>query len=131
MSYGRAGRFGVGVPQSNPTVEPEMAVLMPRHARLHVTRLTSGPAQPQGRLRAYLEDLGPTLRSYDGMKLEAFGFGCTGSSYFLGPEREAQILAACERAFGYPIVTAADAIVWMLERLGARRIAMLAPYPPA
>ena len=130
-TYGGAGRFGVGVPQSNPTVEAEFGVLLPRTASLHVTRLTSRAEDPIARLRAYLTDLAHYLEAYDGLKLAAFAFACTGSSYLVGKEEEAEIVAACAARFGYPIAPAADSIVWALEKLNARRIAVIAPYPAA
>ncbi|MEZ6022146.1 MAG: hypothetical protein R3C16_01745 [Hyphomonadaceae bacterium] len=131
MRYGTTGAFGVATPQSNPTVEPEFGVLMPRTARVHTTRLISDAADPLERLRIYLRELERTLRSYDGMKFSAFGFACTGSSYLLGHEAEAAIVTKCAETFGYPVVTAADAIVWMLGKLNAKKVVVLAPYPEA
>jgi maleate isomerase len=130
-AYGAAGRFGVGVPQSNPTVEPELGVLMPRRAALYATRLTSGEVEPQARLRAYIDAIETSLSTYDGLPLSAFGFACTGSSYLVGAEAERGIVEAASRRFGYPVLTAADAIVWAMARIGARRIAVIAPYPDA
>lgn len=128
-AYGALGAFGLGTPQSNPTVEPELGVLMPRQAALYGSRLTSRETDPMARLNAYLVDVGKTLETYDNMQLAAFGFACTGSSYLVGREVERAITEAAQDRFGYPIITAADAIVWGLERIGAKRIAMIAPYP--
>ncbi len=130
-SYASLGRFGVGVPQSNPTVEAELGVLLPRTASLHVTRLTSSAADPLDRLRRYLADLPIYLKDFDGLKLAAFAFACTGSSYLLGVDEEAKIAESCAAKFGYPIALAADSIVWALEKLNARNIAVIAPYPAA
>lgn len=130
-AYGSLGRYGVGTPQANPTVEVEFATLLPRAAALFATRLTSGVVDPLARLEDYLVRLDDYLASYDVLALDAFGFACTGSSYLLGREREAQIVEACAAGRGYPVITAADAIVWALDRLGAKRIAILAPYPAA
>lgn len=127
--YGSLGRYGVGTPQANPTVEVEFASLLPRAASLFTTRLTSRVTDPLDRLRDYLWRLDDYLGGYDVLSLDAFGFACTGSSYLLGRDREAVIAEACAKGRGYPVVTAADAIVWALDRLGARRIAILAPYP--
>jgi maleate isomerase len=129
--YGAAGHFGVGVPQSNPTVEPEIGLLLPRAACLSATRLTSSEPNPLDRLRAYIDDLDTYLERFDAMKLDAFGFACTGSSYLLGAAREQEITERCEEKFGYPVLAAADSIVWMLNRLGVSKVAMLAPYPTA
>lgn len=128
-TYASLGRFGVGVPQSNPTVEAEFGILLPRTASLHVTRLTSQAETPLDRLRAYLVDLPRHLEAYDGLSLGAFAFACTGSSYLLGAEEEAKIAETCALRFGYPIALAADSIVWALKKLNAKNVAVIAPYP--
>ncbi|MBT9470531.1 MAG: hypothetical protein V4514_10145 [Pseudomonadota bacterium] len=127
--YGSLGRYGVGTPQANPTVEVEFTTLLPRAAALYTTRLTSPVVDSLGRLEDYLVRLDDYLASYDLLQLDAFGFACTGASYLVGRERELEIIEACSAARGYPVITAADAIVWALEKLGARRVAVLAPYP--
>ncbi|WP_409020605.1 hypothetical protein [Brevundimonas vesicularis] len=130
-AYGHLGWFGIGSPQSNPTVEPELSILMPRQTALYGTRLTSAETDPLARLKAYLVNLETTLETYDNMALSAFAFGCTGSSYLLGREAELSITESASVRFGYPVITAANAIVWGLERIGAKRIAIIAPYPEA
>ncbi|MEO8751127.1 MAG: hypothetical protein ABI624_00455 [Casimicrobiaceae bacterium] len=129
MSYGSAGRFGIGTPQANPTVEAEMGILLPRNCTLSVTRLTSVATDPLQRLHDYLSQLKQSLRSYDTLRPDAFGFACTGSSYLLGAAEERRLVGTASSAGGYPVETAARAIIWALERLRARRIALVAPYP--
>jgi maleate isomerase len=129
--YGAAGHIGVGTPQANPTVEAEFGILLPRACSLHVARMTSGAAEPEQRLRDYLDRLDDWLATYDELRPDVFGFACTGSSYLAGPEAERRITDEAARRRGYPVETAARAIVWGLERLGVRRIALVAPYPPA
>lgn len=127
--YGRAGRIGIGTPQANPTVETEFSILMPPRAALSVTRLTSTAPAPAGRLREYLIRLEDSLAAFDTLKMDVFGFACTASSYLVDRDQEAAVYAACEARFGYPVLGAADAIAWALDRLGAQRIALLSPYP--
>lgn len=129
MEYGRVGRIGIGTPQANPTVEAELAILLPRACSLHVTRLTSTALAPEQRLEDYLTGLETYLATYDTLRPDVFGFACTASSYLLGAEAEQRIIAAAADRYGYPVETAARAIVWGLERIGARRIAVIAPYP--
>lgn len=127
--YGRAGIVGIGTPQANPTVEAEMRILLPPPVAMAVVRLTSQSHNPLFRLRVYLERLEETLPQYDTLRPAAFGFACTGSSYLVGAQREAEIAAELLDRFGYPLVTATAAIAWQLQRRGARRIALASPYP--
>jgi maleate isomerase len=129
--YGSLGRIGVGTPQANPTVEAEMAILLPRACTLHVARLTSCAESADSRLRAYLLGLHEYLATYDTFRPDVFGFACTGSSYLLGAHEEQRLLATAKARFNYPIETAARSIVWSLERMQARRIALVAAYPAA
>ncbi|MBB5707047.1 hypothetical protein [Sphingopyxis panaciterrulae] len=126
--YGRAGIIGIGTPQANPTVEAEMRILLPQNALLQTTRLASSAPESLDRLREYLWSLPDALARYDTLRPTVFGFGCTGSSYLMPPGFQAAMLTSLEARFGYPIVTATDAIAWHLRALGARRIALASPY---
>jgi maleate isomerase len=127
--YGSRGVVGIGVPQANPTVEQEMWALRPPGVSLVTVRLCSTAPDTRGRLEEYLRQLGDSLRQFDELGLDAFGFACTGSTYLLGHEAERQHVAALEDAVGYPIITAAAAIEEALVELDAHRIAIIAPYP--
>ncbi len=127
--YGARGVLGVGTPQANPTVEPEIAALMPGGVNLQATRLTSPVQDSRDRLIDYIENLGAAPGTFDVMRLDAFGFGCTGSSYLIGAAREAEIVAAAEQECGYPIITSAMAVCAGLKHLGVRRVALASPYP--
>ena len=127
--YGAGGWVGVGVPQANPTVEAEMRRLMPAGAEILTARLASRAPTSVERLIDYYDRLDDTLDSYDVLRPDVFGFACTGSSYLVGAEREAEIVADAEARLGCPFVTAAQAILDALEALGVRRIGLLAPYP--
>ena len=129
--YGSAGRVVVATPQANPTVESEFGIMLPRRVSLHVTRLQSRAADSAGRLVEYLEKLDSSIASLDSFRPDAFGFACTGSSYLVGEGEEDEIVARAEARSGLRIDTATAAIRWMLAHLGARRIALLSPYPEA
>ena len=78
---------------------------------------------------AYLTELPQTLERFDVLPLDGFAFACTGSSYLAGAEVENEIVETIARARVYRVITATAAIREELERLGARSIAILAPYP--
>lgn len=127
--YGALGRFGLLTPQANPTVEPEFRRLMPDAAELFVARLTCRGDDPRARLTAYLEHLPQTLTQYDTLRLDAVAFACTGSTYLLGAARERQVLESARDVVGAPVESAAGAILDALERIRARRIFIVSPYP--
>ncbi len=127
--YGRCGRIAVATPQANPTVEPEFSILLPRSASLHVTRLRSMSPDAATRLVDYLEHIEDSIAAFDSFRPDAFGFACTGSSYLVGAAREAELIAAVHARTGLHVDTATAAIAWSLDRIGARRIALVSPYP--
>jgi len=129
--YGRDGIVGIGTPQANPTVEAEMRVLLPSAVLPVTVRLTSCAADPAERLCEYLRALPDTMQCFDTLKLAAFGFACTGSSYLVARDEARRIVASAEDRFGSPVVLAADAIAAGLRALGAERIALVSPYPAA
>lgn len=129
MSESRA-YIGVATPQANPTVEIEFQRFMRGPAYPVFTRLVSNKDAPNDRLIEYMEQMPAALASYDTLPLRAFAFACTGSSYLFGAEREEAMCNEVVQQYRIPVVTATQAIRRELEGRGARRIAILAPYPP-
>ena len=127
--YGRKGLFGILTPQGNPTVEPEMSVLLPAGSAMFTTRLTSRNPSLRQRLIDYWERLDYFLDDFEMLNLEAVGFACTGSSYLVDPAEERHRLEVIERARGYPVIPSARAIEDALRHLGIGAVALISPYP--
>jgi maleate isomerase len=119
-------RVGIMTPMANPTVEAEMRRLLPDDVDFVVARLVSGNEDSLGRLVDYARDASETVRQFGGMEMAAIGFACTGSSYLMDREAETGISSG----FGIPFLFAAATIEAELRRRGARRIAVISPYPP-
>ncbi len=127
--YGKAGTLGIGVPQANTTVEAEFRVLAPAGVNVITARLQGSRTDSRQRLLDYFHTLDATMDTFDSAPLDAFGFACTGSSYLLGVEKDRAAFAELSKRRGYPVVPATEAILESLAKIGARRIALVSPYP--
>ena len=121
--------IGIGTPQANPTVEIEFQRFMRSTAQPLFARLTSPAVAANDRLTDYMRQIPDAVRSFDTLPIRLFAFACTGSSYLLGSETEEEICTEVLRQHRVAVVTATQAIRRELEGRGARRIALLAPYP--
>lgn len=127
--YGSKARVAVATPQANPTVEPELRALMPAGIEVYATRLTHPAIKVEDRLDHYIRHMPEAIASFGTMRLAAFGFGCTGSSYRAGCVLEDELTAAASQQSGLPVITAAQAIRQALEAAGIQRLALVSPYP--
>ena len=123
--YGHA--LGIATPQANTTVEPEMQLLL--EGTVLTTRLTSTLADSRARLIDYFDRLSVAIGQFDVAPLKAVGFACTGAAYLVGREEEARRIDTASAAAGYPVLSAGICIRAALAELGAKRIALLSPYP--
>lgn len=127
--YGRAGLVGVLTPQANTTVEPELWTLLQPGWSMINARLTSDKGTIEDRLVDYTTKFAATARQFANAPVDVIAAACTGASYLIGAEAEARIVDQIEAERGVPFLTAALASVAVLRMMGARRIALLTPYP--
>ena len=128
--YGRAGLFGLLIPPANPTVEPEMRVLLPDGCATLTSRLTSRGATLRERLADYGTRLPEFVASFGDIAFDAIGFACTGTSYLVDVDEDVHRRSAPGAHRRIPIITAAAAVEAALATLGVRSIALISPYPP-
>ncbi len=129
LEYAKQGLAGVLTPQANTTAEPEFAILFPPGMAMLTARLTSPKDTMMERLVDYTERIGVTLDQFANAPLRAAAFACTGASYLIGREKEAEICDQIDQSRGYPLVTAARAVTQSLTALGAKTIGLVSPYP--
>ena len=130
LEYAPRGLIGVLTPQANITVEAETAILLPPGFGFVNARLTSSRGTIEERLVDYYDGLEAALGQFANAPVGAVAVGCTGSSYLVGRDREAELAAQWSTRAGCPVVTSALAVVDALHAIGARRIALVSCYPP-
>ena len=129
LEYAKRGLIGVLTPQANITVEPEFSILLPAGVSMINARLTSPKATIEDRMVDYRDQVEGSLHQFSNAPVQAVIFACTGASYLMGHEKEAELCDRIEKARGYPLVTAARAVTDYLSVLGAERIGLVSPYP--
>jgi maleate isomerase len=131
---GWRARLGFLLPPGNPTVEPEMIELAPGGVSLHFHRMDAGGGVPgalenqDARTRAMIDSLDGAAALLALVKPDIIVLAHTATSYHLGSEREAALIARLSGATGTRIATAFGSVAAALRRLGVRRLALGAPY---
>ncbi len=129
VEYARKGLIGLLTPQANTTVEPEFAILMPPGYAFLNARMVSDKPTIEARLGDYFASLENSVAQFANAPIGAVAFACTGASYLQGVGRERAAVEAIEAARGIPFLTAGRAVAEALQRLDARRIGLVSPYP--
>ena len=130
---GWRGRLGFLLPPGNPTVETEMIELAPKGVSLHFQRMVArgvgGSLDGQSeRNQMMIDNLESSIELLAMVQPDVIVLAHTATSYHLGREREAALLARLSEASGVPIVTAFGAVLRALQRLEVKRLALGAPY---
>jgi maleate isomerase len=133
MSSARSVRLGFLVPPGNPTTEPEVMRLAPPGVTVHFTRMVAG-GQPgahagqEERNRTQIEHMEECARLLALVQPAVIVMAHTATSYTLGRQGEAALVAKIERATGMPFITAFGAVLDALAHLGVQRVALATPY---
>ena len=127
-------RLGFLVPPGNPTTEPEVVRLAPPGVAVHFHRMYVGDSVPgshdgqEDRNRQHLERMEESVRLLAMVKPAVIVMAHTATSYTLGKEGEAALVAGMERASGIPFVTAFGSVLAALTHLQAKSVALATPY---
>ena len=130
----RPVRLAFLLPPGNPTTEPEVCRLAPPGVTVHFHRLFVAGGVPgahagqEERNRQQIEHLEESARLLALVKPAVMVLAHTATSYTLGKEGEAALVAKIERGAGVRLITAFGAVLAALAHLGVKRVALGAPY---
>jgi maleate isomerase len=121
-------RFGILVPSTNTTVETEYGRLLPATLQVHVARipLLSSGAEIAPRSGDADVDYQAQLLGHAGVEVVALAQTAASLS---AEDYDDRITKRMGEAAGVPAITSARAIGLAVRALGARRIALVAPFP--
>jgi maleate cis-trans isomerase len=130
---GWRARLGFLVPPGNPTVEPEMTALAPAGVSVHFNRMVArgAPGSLDGqteRNQMMVDNIDATIEMLALVQPAVIALAHTATSYHLGREREAELIARLEKSTGTRVVTAFGSVRSALEHLNVRKLALGAPY---
>ena len=127
-------RLGFLVPPGNPTTEPEVFRLAPPGVSVHFHRMFVGDSVPgshdgqEGRNRQQIEHMEESARLLALVRPAVIVMAHTATSYTLGKEGEAALVAKIERVTGIPFITAFGSVRAAFAHLQVKRIALATPY---
>lgn len=122
-------RVGLVVPPANPTVEPEVAALLPAGVALHAARLPVLPGDLRARNAAYPDHYAAALASFGDLSLDVSLIGMTGATYARQAGGDASFNEQLAAGAGHFVRTASLAILEALRALSCESICLVSPYP--
>jgi len=129
----RPVRIGFLVPPGNPTVEVEMIALAPARVSVHFTRMVAHGAAgshegQEERNRSQIAHLAENVALLAMVAPKVIVLAHTATSYTLGKDGEAELIARMEKQSGIRFITAFGAVLAALAHLGVTRVALGTPY---
>ncbi len=126
---GARGRIGVIQPAPGVMLEHEWPRWLPRDLLFPMgrVRFTDGSAAGYDRIATAAPDVAQDLASA-GANLIAFA--CTIGSLYAGIAGENRLINALGTASGLPAISLGSTCVKALDAVGAKRVAIMTPYPP-
>lgn len=129
--YGRGGRIGLVVLDSDFTIEGDLRRLLPEDVEIHTGRVIYPHGVTAENLAAAVEGLEQAMRSLLPVHPATIVWSCTSGSFYAGRDGHEELLARMRRVAGNAAVTtASDSVVAALAALGVRRPAVGTPYSP-
>ncbi len=129
--YGRAGRIGLIVLDSDLTIEPDLRRVLPAGVELHAARVVYPRRVTPENLSIASDRAVATVEQLLPIRPSAIAWACTSGSFSWGRDGNDRLVARLQEAAGaVPVTTASAAITAALSELGLKRPAVGSPYSP-
>jgi maleate isomerase len=130
---GWRARLGFLIPPGNPTIEVETVEMAPSGVSVHFSRMVAPGAGgtldgQEERNRSQIEHIDESADLLIKVKPNVMMLAHTASSYTLGRRAEVELTRRLQARYQTPVATAFGSVVAALNVLGAKRIALGAPY---
>lgn len=126
--WGWRGRIGFIIPSSDLVQEPDAFNTVPEGVAVHFTRIPLPQPFSAQKLKELSEDLTEPLELLKPVKPNVIVFGCTSGSFIGGPGYDMKIAEQITKISGAMGTTTSSSVVAALNKLGLKKISVLAPY---
>ncbi|MEW9834251.1 maleate cis-trans isomerase family protein [Mesorhizobium marinum] len=127
--YGRAGRIGLIILDSDLTIEPDLRRILPEDVEIHAARVVYPRRVTPENLSIASDRAVGTVEQLLPVRPSAIAWACTSGSFSWGRDGDERLLARLQEAAGaVPVTTASSAIAAALAQLGLKRPAVGSPY---
>lgn len=128
--YGWKARIGLISPMPGENIEHAFHIYSPPGVSFSSMKMVFPGPTPEG-LAILTDQLEENAAKYKGKGLDLLVFGCTAGSFIKGAGWDRECIKTMERASGTPALTTSTAVLEALAALGAKKTAVLTPYPDA
>jgi maleate isomerase len=131
-AYGWRARIGIVLPANNNVLEPELYSVAPPGVAIHASRLLLGSTEMRPEtLHTMEQQADRALAELAETGVDTAVYACLSTSLVKGRAWDEAFAQRVQGHQAMPLATVAAAVVSALGYLGAGRIAVASPYPPA
>ncbi len=124
-------RVGLLVPSSNTVMEVDLYRNLPAQITVHPARMYLEETTPQGEERMISEELPRAAQLLRTLHPHRVVFGCTSAGALHGASFPQEINRTIGAIVGCPVLDILSPVAEELERVGAKKLAVLTPYASA
>ena len=120
---------GLMVPANNTTMAIELPAWLPPGSHCDTHKVPRGAGLlTRETVPPYVDAAIELARGFAATTPDLIAYGCTAAGFLMGPQADAALSARLAEVTGRPVVTTANAMIEVLQRCGAARIAVVTPY---